>query len=80
MRALWLFLGLLIVTQPGCALWKRVKAAAFDPSDSHDKATGEYDYIGKNFRGPLERENDPTKRWLYSEKHLEIERNLGVGD
>lgn len=80
MRALSLLLALIVLTQSGCSLGKRLKAAAYDPADQQvGKATGEYDYIGKSFRGPLENENDPLKKLMFSDKALEIERNVGIG-
>ncbi len=81
MRSFWIALSLLVLTQPGCMVWKRMKAAAYDPADNTmKKSDGEYDYIRKNFRGAMEYENDPTKRLLFSEKSLEIERSLGIGE
>ncbi len=80
MRVHWLIVGIVILTQPGCSLGKRLRDAAYDPADREvGKATGEYDYIGKNFRGPLENENDPLKKLMFSDKALEIERNVGIG-
>lgn len=76
-----LLLSLIVLVLPGCSMGKRLKAAAYDEETMKvGEATGEYDYIGKNYRGPLESENDPIKKWLYSPKHLEIERNLGISD
>lgn len=87
MRRFWATLSLLVLGISGCAAVDATKSmwTSMKPRPSEDDGTkgkGDWDWVGKQGRGdrPIEYENDPLKKWLYSDKALEIERNLGVGE
>jgi hypothetical protein len=70
----------------GCAVTDAAKSASGGGSETEDadesSSKKKDDWVKHNMRSgrPLDSENDPTKKWLYSDKHLEIERSLGIGE
>lgn len=89
MRILLLFAILISPGLSGCALTNAVKETLtmFRPSsddgwDPTDHPDPQWDSVGIEARGgsALEYENDPSRKWLMSNKARAIERNLGIGD
>jgi hypothetical protein len=89
MRRLLILALLLSVSTTGCALTNAVKEtfAMFRPSsddgwDPTENPDPQWDSVGVEARGgeSLEYENDPSRKYLMSNKARAIERNLGIGD
>jgi hypothetical protein len=89
MRFPLILILLLSVSTTGCTLTNAVKEtfAMFRPSsddgwDPTENPDPQWDSVGIEARGgqALEYENDPSRKWLMSNKARSIERNLGIGD
>lgn len=77
------------VSLTGCAMTTAVKESfamfrpnsddGWDPTENPDP---QWDSVGIEARGgeSLEYENDPSRKYLMSNKARAIERNLGIGD
>lgn len=89
MRLQLILILLLGVSTTGCALTGAAKDtfAMFRPSsddgwDPTENPDPQWDSVGVEARGgeSLEYENDPSRKYLMSNKARAIERNLGIGD
>lgn len=89
MRTRFLLILLLGISTTGCAITNAVKETfsmlrpnaddGWDPTENPDP---QWDSVGIEARGgeALEYENDPSRKYLMSNKARAIERNLGIGD
>jgi len=87
-----LLLGSGLLVQTGCTLvdWTRqstvntlrmFKPRQTDYRDETEEDDDEWDFVGHEARGTQKRERDPDRwwhKWVISEKHRSIDRNLGI--
>ena len=60
--------------------WKIFKPRPTDYQDPTEEEDDPWSSVGKQARGdrPIDKENDPLKKYMMSSKARNIERNLGV--
>ncbi len=60
--------------------WSVFRPNPTDYRDTSEEPDDEWSAVGREARGdrPLEKENDPLKKFLMSEKARSIERSLGI--
>ena len=77
----------LLTSATGCAFtgpthqtWSLFRPDPNDYRDTSEESNDQWAFVGIEGRGdrPLEKENDPFKPFLMSEKARSIERNLGI--